>query len=154
MAIVKLNGNDYIVFIDTTTPVTEAAGAAYRPVGCIQTSGVSGSRNVIEVSDKCNDGFADAIAGNATNTITATGNAIDETLEPSMDSFEELMNLYQDGQTFWMKIANKSGNTATAVIREAVGFITDYSENQDTDTPYTFDFTFRAKGRFTTVQTT
>lgn len=154
MAISKLNGNDYIVFIDTTTPITDAAGVAYRPVMCISSAGISGSRAVIEVSDKCNDGFADALPGNATNTITGTGNAIDETLEPSADSFEELLNLYQDGTQFWMKIANKSGSTATPVIREAIGFLTDYSETADTDTPYTFDFTLRAKGRFNTVQTT
>src|SRR5690606_14656159 len=111
MAISKLNGNDYIVFIDTTTPITDAAGAAYRPVVCSSSAGISGSRAVIEGSDKCNDGFADALPGNATNTITGTGNAIDETLEPSADSFEELLNLYQDGTEFWMKIANKSGST-------------------------------------------
>ncbi|NGM63506.1 hypothetical protein G5B30_16475 [Sphingobacterium sp. SGG-5] len=154
MAIQKLNGNDYIIFIDTTTPITESTGAAYRPVACMTSSGLSGSTNVIEVSDKCNDGFADAIPGNKTNTITGSGNAIDETLEPSMDSFEELLSLYQDGTEFWMKIANKTGNTATPVIREAVGFLTDYSETADTDTPYTFDFTFRAKGRFNTAVTT
>lgn len=154
MAISKLNGNDYIVFIDTTTPITAAAGAAYRPVMCISSAGISGSRAVIEVSDKCNDGFADALPGNATNTLTGTGNAIDESLEPSADSFEELLNLYQDAEQFWIKIANKAPGTGTAVIREGIGFFTDYSETADTDTPYTFDFTARIKGRFNTAQTT
>jgi hypothetical protein len=152
MAISKLNSNDYIVFIDTTTPITAPSGTQYRPVMCISSSGISGSRSVIEVNDKCNDGFA--LPGNATNTLTGSGNAIDETLEPSADSFEELLNLYQDGTVHWVKIANKSGNSATAVIREGVGFITDYSETQDTDTPYTFDFTYRIKGRFNSGQTT
>lgn len=154
MAIKKLNGNDYILLIDTTTPITATSGAVYRPVACITTAGISGTTNVIEVSDKCNEGFADAIPGNKTNTITGSGNAIDETLEPSQASFEELLALYQDGTEFWMKLANKSGNTETPVIREAVGFITDYSETADTDTPYTFDLTFRAKGRFNTAVTT
>lgn len=154
MAKQKLNGNDYIVFIDDTTSGDAATGAAYRPVACMTTSGVSGSRNVIEVTDKCDDEFSDALPGKATNTITGAGNAVDETLNPSQDSYQTIMDLYQEGKMFWMKIANKSPEVGTVVIREGYGFITDYNETQDTDTPYTFDFTFRAKGKLNTVQTT
>lgn len=154
MAIKKLRSNDYIVFIDDVTAQSAGAGSVYRPVACITTAGISGSRNTIEINDRCDDESVDAIPGKSTNTITGSGNAIDESAEPSMDSAQTLLELYQSGKEFWMKIANKSGSTAPVVIREGFGFFTDYSETADTDTPYTFDFTFRSKGKFNTVETT
>lgn len=146
MAISKLNGNEYIVLIDSTTAVTEAAPLAYRPVMCMSSNGFSGTTDSIETSDKCSGGFADPLPGTSSWEITGTGNAIDETLEASADSYQALFELWQSKQVFWVKMANTTDGTGAAVIREGIGFISSYSETADTDTPYTFDFTITGKG--------
>lgn len=147
MAIEKLNGNDYIVLIDTETSTTAETGADYSPVMCMSSNGFNGTTESIEVSDKCNDGFADSLPGNSSWEITGTGNAIDESLEPSAESYQVLAELWKAKTIFWMKIANKPGDVTNApIIREGIGYISSYSETADTDTPYTFDFTFTGKG--------
>lgn len=154
MAVEKLNGNDYILLIDTTTPITSEAGAAYDPVMCMSSNGISITIEGIEVSDKCNDGWAGSLPGNGSWEITGTGNAIDETLEPSAASYQTLFELAVSKQRFWMKLANKPANTNTAIIREGIGYISSYSETADTDTPYTFDLTFTGIGEINGVTTT
>lgn len=146
----KLNSNDYVLFVDDTTPLTAETGAAYKVVACITSAGLSGTTAVIEVNDRCGN---DALPGNSTNTMTGTGNATDETLTPSVASFEKMLELYQSKKKVWMKIAKMSGASADApvVIREVKGFLTDYSETLDQDTPYTFSFTLRADGLINTA---
>lgn len=148
MAITKLNGNDYIVFIDTTTPTTAEAGvtAEYDPIMCMSTNGISGTTESIETADKCSGGFASPLPGTASWSITGSGNAIDETLEPSSVSLDRLFNLWKNKTPFWAKMANKTAGTGAPIIREGVVFISDYSETADTNTPYTFDFTFTGMG--------
>lgn len=147
MAIKKLNGNDYIVFIDTETVVTAPKGLVYKPLMCMTSNGVNLATDSIDTSDKCSGDFADPLPGTTTATITGSGNAIDETLEPSAVSFQELFDLASTKAVFWVKIANKVGNTDTPIIREGVAFISDYTETQDTNTPFTFDVTFAIKGK-------
>lgn len=154
MAISKLNGNDYIIFVDDTTPITSSAGAAYEPLMCMSSNGFSGTTDAIDIADKCNDGFADSTPGNSSWEITGTGNAIDETLESSAASYQKLFELWQAKKVFWMKLANKAGNTNTAIIREGIGYFSSYSETADTDTPYTFDFTFTGKGELNGIPST
>lgn len=155
MAEQKLSGNDYIVFIDDTTPMSGTHGLAYLPTMCMQTNAFNGTTDTIDVSDKCNDdGFANPLAGTSSWEITGTGNAVDANLDPSIVSFQKLFNLWKNKTEFWMKIANKPGNASPAIIREGRGFITSYTETADTDTPYTFDFTFTGKGEIIGVPTT
>lgn len=146
MAVEKLSGNDYIILIDTTTPITEPAGLAYDPVMCMSSNGISITIEGIDVSDKCNDGWAGSLPGNGSWEITGTGNAIDETLEPSAASYQTLFELAVAKTRFWMKMANKPANTNTPIIREGIGWLSAYSETADTDTPYAFDFTFTGVG--------
>lgn len=146
----KLNSNDYVLFVDDTTPLTADSGEAYEVVACITTAGLTGTTAVIEVNDRCGN---DALPGNSTNTLTGTGNATTEDLTPSVASYEKLLSIYQSKKKVWMKIGNAPGGTpgAPVVIREVKGFITDYSETADQDTPYTFSFTLRADGDINTA---
>lgn len=149
----KLNSNDYVLYVDDTTPITSPAGAAYSVVACITSAGLSGTTAVIEVNDRCGN---DALPGNSTNTFTGSGNATDGNGSPSPASFEKLLSIYQAKKKVWMKLANApdADINAPAVIREVVGFITDYSETADQDTPYTFTFTLRVDGDIKTAVTT
>lgn len=140
-----LNSNDYVLFVDDTTPLTADTGAAYKVVACITTAGLTGNTAVIESNTRCGN---EALPGNSVNTMTGTGEATDETLQPSLVSFEKMLDLYQSKKKVWMKIAKMpdAGADVTVVIREVKGFITDYSETLDQDTPYGFSFTLRADG--------
>ena len=149
MAIVTLNGNDYIVFVNTVDATTaEPDEENYRPLMCIIDSSFAGSTDTIEVSNKCGSGsgWQGALPGVKSFTITGTAHAIDETLEPSAASYQEVAELWHAGQTFWAKIANKQDNQGTVYIREAVVFISDYTENQGLNEAMTFDFTLQGVG--------
>lgn len=147
MASRNLDGNDYIVFIDTVTDPSQTVNTStnYRPVICMQTNGIGGTTDTIDVSDKCGNGYADPIPGGSSWEITGTGNAVDEAMNPSKASYQELFTLWKNKEAFWMKIANKPDGNGTPIIREGVGMITSFTETADTDNPYTFDFTFTGK---------
>lgn len=149
----KLNSNDYVMFIDDTTSTSASAGAAYEVVACLTNISFSGTTNVIEVNDRCGN---EALPGNQTNTFTATGNATDGVGMSSPVSYQKLMSLYQSKDKFWVKLAKSTDADPTAplLMREAVGFITDYSETGDQDSPYTFSLTVRVDGDINTSQTT
>lgn len=151
----KLNGNDYIVFVDTTTSTEASRGAAYTPVMCMTSNGFSMTRETIDVTDKCAAlGFSTPLPGTASWSITGSGNAIDETGSPSEVSYQELFEICKTGEPVWVKIANRNLGTGAAYIREGVAILTDISETQDTNTPFTFDFTFTGVGEPLGAQTT
>lgn len=151
MAIVKLNANDYIVWINTVDdPVLGEVPqkANYRPVMCTIDSSFSGSREAIDVQDKCGSGqgWSSSLPGVGSFEMTGTGNAIDESLEPSAASFEELFNLWKSGTQFYAKIGNKVDNQGTFYIREAAVWISSWTENHGLNEPFTFDFTLSGVG--------
>lgn len=152
----KLNGNDYIVFVDTTTSTEASRGASYVPVMCMTSNGFSMTRETIDVPiDKCSAlGFSTPMPGTASWSITGSGNAIDETGSPSEVSYQELFEICKTGEPIWVKIANRTPGTGAAYIREGVAILTDISETQDTNTPFTFDFTFTGVGEPLGAQTT
>lgn len=147
MAETKLNGNDYVVWIDTTTATSASRGSVYKVVMCATTNGFSGTCETIEVTDKCStSGFSSPLAGTASWSITGSGNAIDESGAGSPESYQTLFELWKAGEPFWAKIANADPNKGAAYIREGVVILTDIQETQDLNTPFTFDFTFTGVG--------
>lgn len=146
MANEKLNGNDYVVWIDTTTSTSASKGNAYSVIMCATTNGFSGSRETIEVTDKCSGGFSTPLPGTASWTITGSGNAIDEAGNPSAESYQTLFEVWKAGTPVWVKIANATPGTGAAYLREGVAILTDITETQDTNTAFTFDFTFTGVG--------
>lgn len=155
MAIKKLNGNDYIVFVDSTTP-EGSTPSAWRPIFCSTTNSLNITRETITIEDKCSagQGFSTNLSGTGSWTISGSGNAIDESMESSADSYQELATIAKSGAGCWVKIANQDPGKGTAVVRWGWAVLTDYTETQDTNTPFTFDFTFTGSGDLTIVSTT
>ena len=146
MAQETLNGKDYIVFVDTTTATTADAGAAYEAVMCMVTNGFSMTRDSVEVSNKCNDGWGNSNPGTGSWEITGDGHAIDEAGTPSQTSYQTLAELAKSGDKFWAKIADVDTTGTSIIHREGVVWISSYDETAGTDEPYSFSFTFQGVG--------
>lgn len=147
MAQETLNGNEYIVFIDSTTAITAAQGAAYEALMCMVSNGFSISVDAQDVSNKCNDGFGNSSPGTGSWEMSGDGHAIDEaTGEPSATSYQSIAQLALDKTKFWAKIAHVDG-VGGIIHREGVVWISSYEETAGTDEPYSFSFTFTGVGK-------
>lgn len=147
-----LNANDYVMYVDDTTPLSAATGAAYKMIACLTSVGLSLTVATVERNNRCG---TNASPGNATTTFTGAGDATDEVGNPSVVSHEKLLALAQSKKVVWLKIANMSGTDPNAPIlfREVQGFFTDYSEDGAQDGAYNFTYTFRVNGDIKTTET-
>lgn len=141
-----LNGLDYIMFIDTTTPI-DSAPVAYIPVMCETTSSFSGTTDAQEISNKCiAGGFGNSNPGTKTWEFTGEGHAIDESGSPSRASFETIRDLWKSGQKFWARQANKDPLTGFVTMVEGVVWVSAYEQTVGTEDPFTFTYTFTGVG--------
>lgn len=146
MAQETLNGNDYIVFIDTTTDITATNGSDYEALMCMVSNGFSISVDAQDVNNKCNDGFGNSNPGTGSWEMSGDGHAIDESGTPSATSYQAIAQLALDKTKFWAKIAHQTDNEGV-IHREGVVWISSYEETAGTDEPYSFSFTFTGVGK-------
>lgn len=141
-----LNGKDYVIFIDTTTPVTAAKGAVYKPIMCEVSSSFSGTTDEQSVSNKCNGGFANSNPGTKSWTLSGEGQAIDDNAQPSATSMNEISELWKSGKKFWAKQAALDPSLNTPVFTEGVVWISSLERTAGTEDPFTFSYTLTGVG--------
>lgn len=146
MAQETINGNEYIVFVDSTTAITATSGAAYEALMCMVTNGFSISVDAQDVTNKCNDGFGNSSPGTGSWEISGDGHAIDEAGTPSATSYQTIAELALAKTKFWAKIG-KADASDGLIHREGVVWISSYEETAGTDEPYSFSFTFTGVGK-------
>lgn len=141
------NGTDYVVFIDTVTPITSETpplpgSANWRMIMCLNTNAINVTVDSIDTTTKCTGGWADAIPGDASWEITADGAAVD-TDGPSEASFNELLSLTANKESFWAAIFDGERET----WRMGVVYISSYGESFDRNTMFGFTSTLTGRGQ-------
>ena len=130
-------GNDYLVFIKRSTDVS------WLTVACITSNDITISNDIIETSSGMDPDWANHVSGKKSFTIQANGIAISDGLEPSQASYEVLFDLSVSGEHFGIRIAK----VGTSYAREGKVTITEYSESQSMNEPFSFSATFLGKGK-------
>lgn len=145
---ITLNGKDYIIEIDTETPITAASGAAYRPVVCeissvfsIQTSELNvSSGDIWDWNESIPDKGAWAMAGEWQAINPTTG-------DPDAASLADIVDLAISKTKFWIRRKLKDGLTGAEIYREGVVWINNYEETATTEDPMTFSADFTGTGK-------
>lgn len=152
------NGSDYIILIDTVTPITAASGTIdnYRPVLCGTSNGLNLEFESISFRNKCDGGYDRTESGYGTWGFDLDGHAIGIRYADRLTqaNFQEVAMLAIKKRKFWAKMSNLTGN----IVREGVVRIGSYRETAEMDTPYSFSVSFVGIGEpifitnlFTTV---
>lgn len=146
-----LKGRDYVMEIDTVTPITAPRGSdeSYNPILCE----VSSDFNISTDSSTPTANKCSAKAGWNTDepdmksfTFSGEFQAIDPlTAEPSAVSMNQIAALAASGQKFWARrvLSDPSG---VSVVREGVVWISDYADTASTEDEFTFTATFNGYG--------
>jgi len=58
-----LNGSNFLIWIDVTTPLTAERGLDYRPVVCGTSNGFSMNAESISLRNKCDGGLDNSESG-------------------------------------------------------------------------------------------
>lgn len=153
-----LNGKDYVLQIDTVTPVTAASGAEaeYRTIACEVSHEFGIEKTTNPVSNKCGGGWQRSAFGNKSWTFSYEGQAVDPaTIEPSQVSLNEIASLAANDTEFWARrglLDPTSG--AFLPVREGVVKLTSFTETSGTEDPFTFTAEFEGQGEPILDQTT
>lgn len=145
-----LNGKDFVLQIDTVTPVTADAGteANYKTIACEVSHEFSIEKETTQVSNKCTRGWGSTTFGDKSWSMSYEGQAVDpETLEPSEVSLTEIAKLAAQDKEFWVRRAHIDGTTGEYVpYREGVVKAVSFNETSNTTDPLTFTVEFEGKG--------
>lgn len=158
MAEQLLNGKDYVLQIDTVTPVTAAAGtpANYETLACEVNHEFGIEKETNQASNKCGGGWGRSTFGRKTWSFSGEWQAIDpNSAAPSQASLDVVAGLAANDQEFWVRrglIDPSSG--AFIPYREGVVKLTSYNESAGTDDPFTFTATFEGQDSPILAQTT
>lgn len=153
---ITLSGKNYILEVDTVTPVTAARGAAYNPILCEVSSDFAIETDEQTTTNKCNNGWGSSTPGTSTFSFSGEFQAIDPaTGDPDAVTLDVMVNLAATRQTFWLRRKIKEGLTGTEVYREGRVYIGSYTETAGAEDPYTFTADFVGVGEpITTPPTT
>lgn len=153
-----LNGKDYVLQIDTTTPSTSSSGTDgnYHTIACEVSHDFSIEKETNQVSNKCGGGWNRSTFGNKSWTFSYEGQAVDpDTLDPSQVSLDEIAALAAADQEVWVRRARIDGNTGAYIpYREGLVKVTSFSETAGTTDPFTFTADFEGQGEPILAQTT
>lgn len=106
MAEQLLNGNDVLLYFDTTTPITTALNAVtpenFDLVACLTDNGFDGTTASLESASKClAGGFSSSIPDKQSWTMSLNGEQLLATGLAGRLSAEEVQQLWIDKETFW-----------------------------------------------------
>lgn len=152
----NLIGTDYLLEIDTETPVstnTRGADADYRVIACLTTNGLEIAVATQDTTNKCSNGNNQSVPGLLSWSFNGDGQAVDLTLseEATQANFQELLALAVAKTRFFMRMTN----TSNSLVREGLVYISAYNETAGNAEPYTFTATFTGSGEiFITPATT
>lgn len=143
-----LSGMNYVLHIDTTTPVSSARGAVYKPILCEVSSDFNIETDEQSVTNKCNAGWGNSNPNRSTFSFSGEFQAIDPTTGgPSPVSMNEIAALAASRQKFWLKRQLKTGAAGTVIVREGVVWISSYSDSASAEEPFTFTAEFTGVGQ-------
>lgn len=139
------NGTEYILWVDTVTPLTAERGASYRPIVCGTTNGFNMDFESVSFRNKCDGGWDNSVSGYGSWGFSMDGQAIGlKTAELSEKAnFTVLVNLAVNKRIFWGRMTDLEGK----ITREGKVRIGSYSESADMDTPYGFTASFVGVGK-------
>lgn len=144
MAKTKLNGREYVLFVDTTTPVTTAITAVtpdnFKMIMCLTSNGFELTTSPIDSTSKCDGGFASSEAGVTGWSMSADGLITILTAPDSTDGFDEnqLFELAKSKASAWFAIMSVTSLGASPRIRYGVGRIDSLSETDPDNETSTF----------------
>lgn len=139
------NSTAYIIWIDTTTPITAERGLNYRPVMCGTSNGFRMSRESIAFRNKCDDEWDRTESGYGSWSMDLSGHAISllATDAATKSNFQEVGMLLVNKTKCWCKMSDLENN----IVREGVVRVGDFSESADMEEPYSFDASFVGIGK-------
>lgn len=142
-----INGKDYIMEIDTETPLSAAGGLAYRPMVCEVSSTFSITTEEQAVSNGCNGGWANSVPTTSAFSFSGEWQAINpQSGDPDAASMNEIALLAANKRQFWVRRKLVDGKTGVEIYREGRVWINQYEDTATTEDPFTFSADFVGKG--------
>lgn len=140
-----LSGNAYILWVDTTTPLTAERGLYYRPIVCGVSNGFGMDIESISTRNKCDGGYDTSLPGYLTSSFDMDGQAIGlkQADKIAKANFQEMAQLALDKRVFWVKL----DDVQSTVKREGRAWISSYRETANLDNPFTFTCNFNVTGK-------
>lgn len=136
------NGKEFLLFVRRDGEVD------WKTVACLISNGVSRGADSITSTTKCSGGDQESMQGERNWSITGNGNAVDDTLEASEASLDELKEIWASGETAEWKMA-KVGSTD---VDYGMGWISQLDTTAGNNEAYTFDLTVQGTGALATVE--
>lgn len=142
-----LNGRDYLVEIDITTPTDAEMGLAYKPLVCEVSSVFNISTGGIEISNGCEGPWATQIPSKSSYSFSGEWQAIDpRTGNPDALSLSQIVDLAFNRTIFWMRRKLKDDALGVEIYREGLVWISNYEEVASVEDPYSFTADFVGVG--------
>lgn len=143
-----LYGKDYLMEIDTDTPITAERGLAYRAIVCEVSSNFNIQTEEIEISNGCDIGWSASVPKLSGFSFSGEWQAINPlTAEPDVASMNEVIGLAASRQQFWARRKLVDGNTGVEVYREGRVWISRYEDTATSEDPFTFTADFVGVGK-------
>lgn len=143
-----LQGKDYIVEIDATTPTSALRGEAYLAVVCEVTSTFGIVTEGLAISAGCEGGWDRSKPYRSSWRMGGEWQAINfRTADPSSASLELISELAADQREFWVRRKLIDGRTGQDIYREGVAWISNYEETASAEDPFTFTAQFNGVGK-------
>lgn len=143
------NGKEYLVYINTTTAITAttppaADSAAWKMLMCINNNALAFTRNGIDATSKCTDGWADQLPGDGSWSVTAEGQSIPVATADltTQQSGEQIMALAIAGTSFWAAIFDPEVTS----YRVGVVYISALNETYNNNAIFSFNATLTGRG--------
>lgn len=140
-----LNGTAFILWIDTTTPLTAERGSDYRPVVCGVSNGFGMDVESISTRNKCDGGYDSSLPGYLSSNFDLDGYAVGLKTADKLAkaNFQEIAMLAFNKAVFWIK----TDDVQSSITREGRAWISSYRETMDQDSPYSFTCNFNITGK-------
>lgn len=139
MAEVLLATGYYIYADFITDPKSNEYGtpANYKLIACTTSNGFTASREEIDVSNKCSEGWSDSLSGRGSFGFSLDGQLVslaDDAEAALKVTNQELLQAMLDEKSFFMKLTNLEED----VYREGKVRLTSYDETAGNQEAYTF----------------
>lgn len=139
-----LNGSNFLIWIDTDTPITAPKGLNYRPVVCGTSNGFNMTAEDISLRNKDDGGFDNSESGYISWNFDLDGYAISvDEFDSEKANFNEIANLFLQRRKFWAIQQDLIGS----LKREGVVRISSHKETANQNSNYSFSANFIGQGK-------
>lgn len=148
MADKNFAGRSYLLYAATSAPSDATAASDYTLVGDCTASGISRSRNAIDISTKDDGDDSTFIAGRRNWTVSLSGN-FDHTLDAGVTLLEDAWEA-TDGIVYFLLTSTNAGDREF----HGQGKITQFDTQFDDESASTFSATIQGSGTLSSVDGT